>query len=74
MKALLRPYLLSSSPLWSLLRPLLRPDSSWKFALLVHPRLLDADIVDNVLEFKFKGAHPWTFHLARIFAYLVDAG
>ena len=63
-KTLFRPYLLPSS----YLRPLLAfedlDSSSWKFALLVHLRLLDAGIVDlNVLEFKFAGAPPWIFLL-----------
>ena len=61
-KALLRPYFFPSSPLLSLLASKDLASSSWKFALLVHPRLFDAGIVDfNILEFKFAGAPPWTF-------------
>ena len=52
-KALLRPYFLPSSPLWSLLVSEDLASSLWKFSLLVHPRLLDAGIMDfSVLEFK----------------------
>ena len=50
-KALLCPYFLPFSLLWSLLVSHDLASSSWKFALLVHPQLLDAVIVDfNVLE------------------------
>ena len=50
-KALLRAYFLPSSPLRSLLASEDLASSSWKFALLVLPLLLDAGIVDfNVLE------------------------
>ena len=46
-------------------------NSSWKFALLVHPRLLDAGIVDfNVLEFKFAGALPWALSSVLICLFL----
>ena len=63
MKALLRPYLLPSSPV--------RSSSSWKLALLVHPRLLDASIVDfNILESKFLGAPPWIFTSVRFCLFL----
>ena len=49
-----RPYPLPSSALLSLLASVDLASSSWMFALLAHPRLLDAGIVDfNVLEFKF---------------------
>ena len=70
-KALLRPYLLPSSPLRSFLASEDLTSSSWKFALMVHLRLLDAGIVDfNVLEFKFTGAPPWTFPSVRICLFL----
>ena len=59
MKALLHPFLLSSSPL----RPFLPQEelapSTWLFAVSAHPRSL------NVLEFKFAGARPWVFPPAR---------
>ena len=43
-----------------------------KFALLFHPRLLDSGIVDfNILEFKFAGAHPWTFPPVPICLFLL---
>ena len=61
-KALLRSYFLPFSPLQFLLASEDLDNSSWKFALLVHPRLLGEGIVDfNVLEFKFTGVPPWTF-------------
>ena len=66
-KALLRPYFLPSSPLRSLLASEDLASSSWKLALLVHPRLSDAGIVGfNILEFKLAGAPPWTFPPVRI--------
>ena len=59
---LLCPYFLPSSPLHSLLASENLASSSWKFVLLVHPRLVDAGIMDfNILELKFEGAPPWTF-------------
>ena len=71
MKALLRSYLLPSSSLRSLLAFEDLANSSRKFALLVHPRLLDAGIVDfNVLELKFTGDPPWTFPPVRICLFL----
>ena len=71
MKALLRPYLLPSSPLRSLLASEDLASSSWKFALLVHPKLLDAGIMDfNVLGFKFTGVPPWTSPPLRICLFL----
>ena len=45
MKALLHPYLLPSSPLCSLLASEDLANSSKKFALLVHPGLLDVGIM-----------------------------
>ena len=70
-RALLRPYLLPSSPLRSFLASEDLASSSWKFALLVYPRLLDADIVDfNVLRFKFTVSPPWAFLPARICLFL----
>ena len=51
-KAILRPYSFLSSPLPSLLAFEDLANSSWKFALFVHPRFLHAGIVDvNFLEF-----------------------
>ena len=70
-KAILRPYFLSSSFLRSLLASEDLDSSSWKFALLVHPRLLDAGIMDfNILEFKFVGTPPWSFPLVRTCLFL----
>ena len=52
-KALLRPYLIPSFPLRFLLTSEDLANSSWKFALLVHPQLLYEGIVDfNILEFE----------------------
>ena len=70
-KALICPYFLPSSPLRFLLASEDLTSSSWKFALLVHHRLLDAGIVDfNILQFKFAGAPLWTFPPVRIFLLL----
>ena len=70
-KALLRLYFLPSSPLLSLLASEVLAISSWKFALLVQPRLWEEDIVYfNVLEFKFAGAPHWTFPSVRICLFL----
>ena len=67
-KALLRPYFLPSFPLQSLLASGDLASSSWKFPLLVQPRLLDAGIVDfNILEFKLAGAPPWNCPPVRIY-------
>ena len=58
-KALDRPYFHPSSPLRSLLDSEDVANSSWKFAVLVHPRFLDAIIVYfNVLELILEGAPP----------------
>ena len=70
-KALLRPYFLPSSPLRSLLASEDLASSSWKFALLVHPRLVDTGIVDlHIVEFQFAGALPRTFPPVRICLFL----
>ena len=72
LKALPHPNLLPSSSLWSLLASEDLANSSWKFALSIHPRLLDAGIIElNYLEFKFMGTPPWTFPCVCICLFLL---
>ena len=59
MKALLHPFLLSSSPLRSFLPQEELAPSTWLFAVSAHPRSL------NLLEFKFAGSLPWIFPPVR---------